>query len=277
MYSLVLPLLLALAVTAQQPAAKKDTSVYGYTDTPVLPGQKWRVHDAARLHPRVIVPGAESTPERPGRPPSDAIVLFNGKDLSNWTALDKQGPRAPGWKAENGYVEVVPGTGHLITKEKFGDCQLHVEWATPSELRGAGQMRGNSGVLLMSRYEIQVLDSYQNQTYADGQAASIYGQYPPLVNASRPPGEWQTYDMVFEAPLFEGDKVVKPAYITVFHNGVLMHHRQAFIGRMAHARVGTYAPHGAEEPLMLQNHGDRVRYRNLWLRRLTGYDETGSR
>ena len=172
----VLVALAALAALPQQPAAKRDTSVYGYTDTPVLPGQKWRVHDAARPHPPVVVPGTESIPERPGRPPSDAIVLFNGKDLSGWTALDKQGPREPGWKVENGYIEVVPGAGHLLTKEKFGNCQLHVEWATPSELRGAGQMRGNSGVLLMSRYEIQVLDSYQNQTYADGQAASIYGQ-----------------------------------------------------------------------------------------------------
>jgi hypothetical protein len=267
---LVLPALLALG---QPPAAKKDTAVYGYTDTPVLPGQKWRVHDAARPHPRVVTPGTESTPQQPGRPPSDAIVLFNGKDLTGWTALDKGGPREPAWKVENGVLEVVPGTGHLVTQEKFGDCQLHLEWATPKEPRGAGQMRGNSGVMLMSRYEIQVLESYDNRTYADGQAASIYGQYPPLVNASRPPGEWQSYDIVFEAPRFEGEKVVSPAYITVFHNGVVVHHRQAFIGRMAHARVGTYEPHGPEEPLMLQNHGDRVRYRNLWIRKLRGYDE----
>jgi hypothetical protein len=270
----LLALVVAAAALAQpRPAEQKDRSVYGYTDTPVLPNQRWRVHDAARPHPRVIVPGTQSTPERPGRPPSDAIVLFHGQDLSGWTARDKQGPREPGWKVENGYLEVVPGTGHLVSQEKFGDCQLHVEWAAPTELRGAGQMRGNSGVLLMSRYEIQALDSHGNQTYADGQAASIYGQFPPLVNASRPPGQWQSFDIVFEAPRFADSQLVKPAYFTVFHNGVLMHHRQEVVGRMAHAQVGTYAPHGPEEPLMLQNHGDRVRYRNIWVRKLTGYDQ----
>jgi hypothetical protein len=138
---------------------------------------------------------------------------------------------------------------------------------------GSSQWRGNSGVLLMSRYEIQVLDSYDNPTYADGQAGAIYGQYPPLVNASRKPGEWQTFDIVFEAPRFEGEKLVKPAYVTVFHNGVLMHHRQEIIGRMAHRQVGTYAPHGPEEPLMLQDHDTPVRYRNIWVRRLRGYDQ----
>jgi len=273
----ILAALLLVAAFAQQPEAKKEGAIYGYTDTPMLPDQKWRVHDAARPHPRVIMPGTESTPRRSGRPPSDAIILFDGKDLSKWSALAKEGPREPGWKVEKGYLEVVPGTGHLVSQEKFGDCQLHVEWAAPSQIRRAGQLRGNSGVMLMSRYEIQVLDSHNNQTYGDGQAGSIYGQFPPLVNASRKPGEWQSYDIVFEAPRFEGEKVVKPARITVLHNGVVLHHDKAFIGRMAHRRVGTYAPHGPEEPLMLQNHGDAVRFRNIWLRKLGSYDQTGSR
>ncbi len=253
-----------------QAANRKDPSVVGYTDTPVLPGQKWRVHDAARPRPRVITPAPQSAPVRP---PSDAVVLFDGKDLSQWVDCGRGQPPEPKWKVENGYLEVVPKTGHICSKEKFGDVQLHVEWAAPAEVHGAGQFRGNSGVVIMSRYEIQVLDSYENQTYADGQAAAIYGQFPPLVNASRKPGEWQTYDIVFEAPLFEGGKVAKPARVTVFHNGVVVHHRQDIVAPMAHRRVAPYTPHGPEEPLMLQNHGDQVRYRNIWARRLTGYDQ----
>jgi hypothetical protein len=170
-------------------------------------------------------------------------------------------------------MEIVPGTGDLITKEKFGDCQLHVEWASPAVVDGTSQWRGNSGVLLMNSYEIQVLDTYNNPTYADGGAGSIYGQWPPLVNASRPPGVWQAYDIVFEAPKFEGGNLAKPGYATVFHNGVLTQHRQEIIGRMAHRVVGTYAPHGAEEPLGLQDHDVPVRYRNIWIRRLKGYDQ----
>jgi Domain of Unknown Function (DUF1080) len=244
----------------------------GYSDTPMLPGQKWRVHDIARPHPRMVTPASQ-----PGGPPSDAIVLFDGKDLSQWMSSGRgadRGKEMPAtWNVENGYFEVALGGGDLHTKEKFGDCQLHVEWAAPAVIRGASQDRGNSGVLLMSRYEIQVLDSYDNVTYADGQAAAIYGQYPPLVNASRKPGEWQTYDIVFEAPRWEGEKLVKPAYATVFHNGIVVHNRQEIIGRMAHKVVGTYAPHGPEEPLALQNHGTLVRYRNIWIRRLKGYDQ----
>jgi hypothetical protein len=243
------------------------TSLYpqiGYEDTPMLPGQKWRVHDIKRPHPRLVTPAA-----KPGGPPSDAIVLFDGKDLSKW--MSKGG--APTWKVENGYAEVAIGGGDIFTSEKFGDIQLHIEWATPSDIAGSSQDRGNSGVLLMGRYEIQVLDSYNNVTYADGQAGSLYGQWPPLVNASRKPGEWQTYDIVFEAPVFEGSKLVKPAYATVFHNGVLLHNRKEILGRMVHRELATYTPHGAEEPLALQNHNTKVRYRNIWLRRLTPYDQ----
>ncbi|MEX2264095.1 MAG: DUF1080 domain-containing protein [Bryobacteraceae bacterium] len=259
---------------AQEKGKKKSnrTTPVGYDDTPFLPDGKWRVHDIKRPHPRIVTPGAE-----PGRPPSDAIVLFDGKDLSQWASYGPGRERRQvvpaGWKVENGYMEIAPKSGGIFTKEKFGNCQLHLEWASPAGIDGSSQMRGNSGVLLMNLYEIQVLDSYRNLTYADGQAASIYGQYPPLVNASRKPGEWQTYDIVFEAPHFEGDKLTRPAYATVFHNGVLVHHRKEIVGRMAHKVVGTYAPHGPEEPLGLQDHDVPVRYRNIWMRRLKGYDE----
>jgi hypothetical protein len=204
-------------------------------------------------------------------------VLFDGKDLSHWVTVGRGKDRGkilpPRWKVENGYIEVVGGSGDLISKEKFGDGQYHIEWATPAKVTGSSQLRGNSGVILMSRYEIQVLDSWNNPTYADGQAGAIYGQYPPLVNASLPPGQWQTYDIIFEAPRFDSNgKLVKPAYVTVLHNGVVVHNHQAIIGRMVHRAVATYAPHGPEEPLMLQDHDMPVRYRNIWVRRLTGYD-----
>jgi hypothetical protein len=245
--------------------AKKGPPSVGYEDTPFIQGQKWRVHDIKRPHPRVI---------QAGPPPSDAVVLFDGKDLSKWMMQSRDGKvEPPGWKVEKGYFEVVRGTGHLVTKDTFGDCQLHVEWATPGAVHSSSQERGNSGVLLMSRYEIQVLDSFQNVTYADGQAAAIYGQFPPLVNASRGPGQWQTYDIVFEAPRFEGEKLVKPAYATVFHNGVVVHHRQEMLGPMKHRVTTSYSPHAAAEPLMLQNHGDPVRYRNIWIRPLGSYDK----
>ena len=262
---------IAAVILGGQAERRQRTSPVGYEDTPFLPDQKWHVHDIKRPHPRVVTPGAE------GRPPSDAIVLFDGKDLSQWQSQGKRKDRGKigdaAWKVENGYVEVVGGTGDLVSKEKFGDSQIHVEWAAPAQADGSSQWRGNSGVLVMSRYEIQVLDSYDNPTYADGQAASIYGQWPPLVNASRKPGEWQAFDIVFEAPRFDGDKLAKPAYVTVFHNGVLAHHHQEIIGRMAHRVVGTYAPHGPEEPLALQDHDVPVRYRNIWVRRLNGYDQ----
>ena len=274
----ILSLLGAGGMAAAQQARKKKKKgpegppAIGYDDTPFLPDQKWRVHDIKRPHPRLVTPGA-----KPGDPPSDALVLFSGKDLSQWMSTPPKGktggPMEPAWKVENGYFEVVPGAGTLYTKEKFGDCQLHIEWAAPAEIKSSSQLRGNSGVILMNRYEIQVLDSWNNTTYADGQAGSVYGQWPPLVNAARKPGEWQVYDIAFEAPRFEGEKLVKPAYVTIIHNGVLLHHHQAFIGRMRHREVGTYAPHGPEEPLQLQNHNTAVRFRNIWIRRLKGYDQ----
>ncbi len=264
------------AIQSQQPNKPNyRTSPTGYSDTPYLPDGKWRVHDIARPKPPVVTPGTFSNDDKPGTPPSDAIVLFDGKDLSKWTGgMTRDGKARPaGWKLENGYVESNHDTGNLVSKEKFGDMQLHLEFAAPTEIDGDSQWRGNSGVLLMSVYEIQVLDSYNNVTYADGQVGAIYGQYPPLVNPARPPGKWQMYDIFFEAPKFEGGKLVKPAYVTVMLNGVMLHHHQQIIGRMAHKVVGLYAPHGDEEPLALQNHDTKVRYRNIWVRRLKGYDQ----
>lgn len=272
-----LPLLLASLALAQntppRPAVNHDL---GFTDTPVLPGLPYHVHDPARPHPPVVTPAAQ-----PGGPPSDAIVLFDGRDLSHWTNTRSSITRAGGtdqtWKLAGGYVEVVPGTGDLTTKESFGDCQLHIEWASPAEVKGNSQGRGNSGVLLMSRYEVQVLDSSNNPTYADGQAGAIYGQWPPLANATRKPGEWQSYDIVFEAPRFDGEKLVKPAYITVFLNGVVLHNRKESMGPMVYRQVAHYTPHPAEAPLALQNHNNPVRYRNIWIRRLGTYDTPENR
>jgi hypothetical protein len=250
-----------------------QNSPVGYSDTPIIPGQKWRVHDIDRVHPKQVAPGTESSQAQAGKAPSDAIVLFDGHDLSKWDAVKNGKIAAPGWKVENGYMEVVAGAGMLLSKEKFGTAQYHVEWTSPTEIKGNSQGRGNSGFFLMDKYEIQVLDSWNNLTYADGQASAIYGQWPPLVNAARKPGEWQTYDIVFEAPQFSGDKVVRPAYVTVLHNGVLTHNHQELIGRTIHRAVGKYEAHQPEEPVSLQDHGDKVRYRNIWVRRISGYDQ----
>ncbi len=259
--------LLALATVGMAAEGDKPAPT-GYTDTPFLPGDRWRVHDDARPRPRLVEPGTASTADAPGKPPSDAIVLFDGKDLSNWVQRRRGTTSEPAWKVENGYMEVVPGTGSHMTKQEFGDVQLHIEWATPAEPRGRSQGRGNSGVLIMGLYEIQVLDSYDNISYADGQAGSIYGQYPPLVNAARKPGEWQTYDIIFEAPRFDGEKLETPAFVTVFHNGVLLHHRKEMMGPMRHKRPTEYSPHKPELGVLLQAHGNPVRYRNIWARRL---------
>jgi hypothetical protein len=227
---------------------------------------KWKIHDLNRPVPAVITPGTASTQDSPGKAPSDAIVLFDGKDLSQW--LDKDGAAAK-WKVENGYIQVVPETGYIHTKTPFGDCQLHVEFSEPVPPQGASQERGNSGVFLMGLYEIQVLDSYENKTYADGQAAAVYGQYPPLVNASRPPGQWQSYDIVFHAPHFDrSGKLLKSARVTVFHDGVLVQDNVEIRGRTAIGDIPTYVPGPDKLPLALQDHGDLVRYRNIWIREL---------
>jgi len=244
--------------------------VAGYDDTPFLPRQKWRVHDSKRPQPRVITPGTFSRQDAPGQPPSDAVVLFDGRDLSKWKSA-KDGP-AP-WKLGQGYVEVVPKSGDILTREEFGDCQLHLEWRTPTPPEDEGQDRGNSGVFLMGLYEIQVLNSFQNRTYADGHAGAIYGQYPPLVNASRRPGEWQVYDIIFTAPRFKDGKLATPAYVTVMHNGVLVHNHTAIMGPTEHRKLPNYVEHGLKAPIRLQDHRNPVRYRNIWVRELKSYDE----
>ena len=225
----------------------------------------WKIHDVDRAQPPVVDPGPSSN-ERPTPPPSDAIILFDGKDLSRWVSRD--GGIAK-WKIGKGYMEVVKGSGGISTRQGFGDCQLHVEWRTPMPVKGQSQERANSGVFLMGMYELQVLDSYQNRTYPDGQAATVYGQYPPLVNASRPPGAWQTYDILFRRPRFDsGGKVLQPARMTALHNGVLVQDNVVLTGPTAHKERPPYKQHPDRLPVSLQDHGDPVRYRNIWIREL---------
>lgn len=224
----------------------------------------WDVHDTTRARPPVVDPGP--APSTPQSAPSDAVVLFDGSDLEAWE--HPEGAPAS-WIVENGYVEVDPGSGPIQTKDGFGDVQLHLEWRAPATKEGDGQGRGNSGVFLMGRYEVQVLDSYQNPTYADGQAAALYGQYPPLVNATRPSGEWQTYDIVFRRPRFDEDgSLAAPARMTVFHNGMLVQEDVELTGPTGHYERPPYEQHASRLPIQLQDHGDPVRFRNIWLREL---------
>jgi hypothetical protein len=223
----------------------------------------WKAHDLKRPAPPVVTPGESNLPLKA---PSDAIILFDGKDLSNWRS--KNGGKAK-WKVVDGVMESVPKSGYVFSKQKFGDCQLHVEWASPAKVKGKSQQRGNSGVFLMELFEVQVLDCYNNPTYSDGNAGSIYGQYPPLVNASRKPGEWQSYDIVFKRPRFDGDKLVSPATLTVLHNGVLVQNHSKAFGPTAWMVHDEYDPLITEGSLGLQDHGNPVRYRNIWIRPLT--------
>jgi hypothetical protein len=255
--AVIVPALVALA--AAFAVAPQDPQP-GYRDTPRLP-DGWRVHDADRPRPPVVEPGPAGAPVPP---PQDATVLFDGSNLDAWTG---RGDKAQ-WLVADGAMQV-NGTGDIQTRGEFGDCQLHVEWCAPTPAKGDSQGRGNSGVFLFGRYEVQVLDSWQNPTYADGQAASLYGQKPPLVNACRKPGEWQTYDIFFRAPRFAADgSVTAPARVTVVHNGLVVQLDEAMIGASTHRAVGTYAPHGDKGPIRLQDHGDPVRFRNLWIRPL---------
>jgi hypothetical protein len=231
----------------------------------------WGVqHDRNAPQPPVITPGEASTQEQPGKPPSDAIILFNGKDLAGWESV-KGGPAQ--WKVGKGYFETVPKAGDIKTTQAFGDCQLHVEYAEPNPPHGVDQDRGNSGVYLMSLYEVQVLDSYQSKTYPDGQAASIYGQYAPLVNACRPPGQWQSYDIVFHGPRFDmAGKVVRPATFTVLHNGVLVQDHVTVLG-LTDGEHQPYRQTPTKLPLKLQDHNHPVRFRNIWIRELADAQE----
>lgn len=228
--------------------------------------EQWKIHDIDRAQPPTVNPGTFSPEHKAQRPPSDAIVLFDGKDLSKWHGA--KGAAAK-WKVANGYMEIVKGAGGISTRQGFGDCQLHVEWRAPAPPRGESQERGNSGVFLMGMYELQVLDSYKNKTYPDGQAAAIYGQYPPLVNASRQPGQWQTYEIIFHRPRFDANgKLAQAARMTALHNGVLVQDNVELTGPTAHKERPPYKQHADKLPVSLQDHGDPIRYRNIWVREL---------
>jgi 3-keto-disaccharide hydrolase len=215
-----------------------------------------------------IVPPPKEEPRiiDPGPPPSDAIVLFNGHDLSRWQAADGSPTK---WIVKEAAMQPVKEAGYIWTKQSFGDCQLHIEWATPDKVEGEGQGRGNSGVFFGGqRYEVQVLDSYNNKTYYHGQAGAIYNQYAPLVNASRKPGQWQTYDIVYHAPRFDNqNKLVQPGTFTVLHNGVLIQDHVSIMGSTTHDKPA-YEPHPVKQPIALQDHGNPVRFRNVWIREL---------
>ena len=225
--------------------------------------RRWRQHDIRRPKPPVVEP-AEGTIA--AKPPKDALVLFDGSGLDAWQSPDG-GPAK--WKVVDGSMVTAPGTGPIETKAKFGDVQLHAEWAAPSPPKGTGQDRGNSGVFLTGRFEIHVLDSYRADTYADGQAGAIYGQYPPLSNASRPPGQWQSYDVAFRRPRFDASGgLLEPARITLFHNGVLVQNNEEPFGPTSWLKWLPYEDKGGRGPISLQDHDHPVRYRNIWVRDL---------
>jgi hypothetical protein len=259
LFSTLIAIASVVAVTFQI-RAQDQKEPTGYEDTPMLPGGKWHVHDGRRPHPPIVMPGAFVSEQ----PPSDAIVLFDGNDLSQWQSV-KGGPAR--WNVEDGYFVVAPGTGDIETKEKFGAVQLHLEWSEPAPPRSSSQGRGNSGVFLQGQYETQVLDSYHNITYADGQCGAIYGQHPPYVNACRPPGEWQSYDIVFTPAVWQHGEVTTPASISTFQNGVLIQNHTEIWGSTGHRIFPHYKPEvGEVGPLRLQDHHNLVRYRNIWIR-----------
>lgn len=242
-------ILLGLTTPVTQASAEAETNS-GYL-----------IHDMERAPAPVVTPGKDGTP------PADAIVLFDGKDLSAWRT--KTGEPAP-WKVADGYMETVAGSDDIFTKQEFGDCQLHIEWASPADPAGKiDQARGNSGIFFMEKYEIQVLDSYENRTYSDGYAGAIYAQYPPQVNATRPPGEWQAYDIVFHAPRFKPDGSVKrPARITAFLNGILVQDNVTLTGPTGWLQQKPYEAHPDKMSIKLQDHDSPVRFRNIWIRPL---------
>jgi hypothetical protein len=266
-FTFLLTVLLAgpavMQVPGQVPAPPPMHNTDGFTNTPIVPGTPWHVHDPNRPQPEVVTPGNFSTQESPGKPPSDAIVLFSGADVSEWR--DQKGNPAQ-WKVEKG--ELIESKGDISTKKEFGDIQLHVEFQCPTP-KGNSQERGNSGVFLMGKYEVQVLDSYQNPTYADGALGALYGQHPPLVNAARPPGEWQVYDIVFHPPHFDENGTLKsPAIATVFLNGVLVQDHQSYNGPTGWKILGHYSPQPPTGPISLQDHNNVTHFRNIWVRPL---------
>ena len=229
----------------------------------------WAIHDVNRPQPVAVIPGSFSTKDLPGVPPSDAIVLFGGKseEIEKWCS-DKPQAEPTKWVVADGTLQCVPGSGYIRTKDEFGDCQLHVEWSEPANIEGKGQGRGNSGVFLMGMVEVQVLDSYNNPTYPDGMASAIYGINPPMVNAIRPPGEWQSYDIIFRRPIFKDGVQVDPGYVTVFVNGVITQDHTPLEGKGGHKSRSNPVQFPETGPLKLQDHGNPVRFRNIWLRPL---------
>lgn len=231
----------------------------------------WKAHDLKRPAPPVVEPGESNLPLAA---PGDAIVLFDGSDLSKWRAADGSDAK---WKVVDGAMESVPGSGYLFTREEFGDCQLHIEWASPARVTGNSQGRGNSGVYFMGSFEVQVLDSFNNPTYADGSAGSVYGQHPPLANVCREPGQWQSYDIIFNRPRFDGEELVSPAYVTVLHNGVVIQNHSEYFGPSQWIQYAKYEPRPEKQSLALQDHGNPVRFRNIWIRPLADRPAAPSR
>lgn len=282
-YLLVLSLTVVLAGCSVEqrcrdgePAIKKWTEIEDGKEVKYMTIDGIMVHErdpAKQPQPKVITPGTPSTEAQAGTAPSDAIVLFDGTEesMQNWVGTRPK-HRENDWKLVDGAMEAVKRVGSLKSKQKFGSCQLHVEWATPVKVKGDGQGRGNSGVYLMDTYEVQILDSFNNITYPDGQAGALYGRKKPLVNVSRGPGEWQTFDIIFHRPIFDKDgEVVKRATFIIFHNGVLIRDYYALSGGTGwdgpHAAT-EYAGHADELPLLLQDHGNPIRFRNIWVRPL---------
>jgi len=228
-----------------------------------VPAKRWKQHSMTQPKPPVV---AGQGSAGPAAVPADAVVLFDGKDLSQWVS-DSGEPA--GWTVRDGFFEVKPEAGSIQTRESFGDIQMHIEWASPDPAAGSGQNRGNSGVFLMGRYEIQVLDTFQADTYADGYAGAVYGQAPPLFNATLSPGEWQTFDIVFRGPRFSADdKLLDAAHVTVIHNGVAVQNNEPILGPTSWLNFLAYQPHAHEAPIRLQDHGQPVRFRSIWVRRL---------
>jgi len=253
-----------LVFTLSVGAAMSFASVCGAQD---VPAGGYEVHDSTRPQPTVITPGTASTQDAAGKAPSDAVVLFDGKDLSKWVA-DKDGGE-PKWTVTDGAITVVPKTGNLRSKDEFRDVQLHIEFKHPTDVAGKSQGRSNSGVFLMGMYELQVLDNYKSETYADGMVGAVYGQYSPLVNAAREPGQWQSYDVIFRAPRYEGEKVVKPARMTVLLNGVVVQDNVELLGPVKHKGLAEYPKtHPEKGPIKLQEHGNPLSFRNIWVREL---------
>ncbi|MBV6501188.1 MAG: hypothetical protein CJBNEKGG_03693 [Prosthecobacter sp.] len=257
-----------LLLTAASLASNLHAAGGFYGDAPDAT-HPWAIHDMNRPQPPRVEPGTFSSQDKPGTPPSDAIVLFSGRpeEIEKWQS-DKPTGEPTKWEVKDGALQCVPGSGYIRTREEFADCQLHIEWAAPSKVEGDSQGRGNSGVFLMGQVEVQVLDNYNNPTYADGFASSIYGINPPMANALRAPGEWQVYDIVFRRPIFKDGQELDPGYITVFVNGVCVQDHTRLEGGGGHMKRSTPRPFPEKGPLKLQDHGNPVRYRNIWYRPL---------